>query len=164
MTRRPFQRSPLVEPREPAATTSFPARRPLVVAAVLVVVLGYPILRWLEGLGLVAGRPVSLAVLLAASVAASSTAGQRLLGQGRSWDLPVLRLAVAVALLSAFAWATGWSVALPVAAFVIAVRQIQRSGSHQRATLSPRNSFSSSGDACASGRRTTQASGRSSHF
>ena len=111
------------------APTRVLAPAALVAGCVAAVAVALPVLLWLVGEDLLAGPAWLLAVLLPVAAVASSRVLQRALGGRRLDDHPVVRVVLGFAGVAAFTWTAGWSLLVPVYAMLIAVVQVDRSGS-----------------------------------
>lgn len=113
--------------------TQPPGRRGAVrvlVATVATVVLGYPVVRMLHDLDLLAGPPALVAFLLPLPVIVLSTPVQYAIGGGRLDNRPALRIALGVGAMAALLWTIGWPGVVSVSAALVGVIHVHRSGSH----------------------------------
>ena len=115
-------RVPSAASREPASGLRL--RRQVLLGTAVAVVVAVPVLDRLAEDGLIAGATWTLVVLLALiGVSAAETMAP--VGHGRA----MLRLVVALGLLTAFCAVAGWSLVLPAVAVLVAVQHIRTSGS-----------------------------------
>lgn len=102
---------------------------PAALGALVALVVGLPLMLWLRPQGLLHAPPLLLTGMLVVLALAAADPVQRWIGSGRVDNRPTLRIVLAFTLFAAPAWLAGWSFLLPVAAVLVSVVHVERSGS-----------------------------------
>lgn len=99
-----------------------------VIAVVLLVVVGAPVLLWLRNEAAVLGDPWVLTLLLSLTVLVTNPTESHADGRNTS-NHPLLRLLLASGLIAVLCWTAGWSLVVPAAIVFAAIPLIHRASS-----------------------------------